>query len=128
MASTQDSPTNMAELLRKMQRDITQLQRRRIGDGVNIDGQCEYGGGAGGDGGYYGGGTDFPDPDFPDSSYPPYLNDWLTDYFADHPDVGGRPTAGWNLYYDGDTLNFGVLPSDPGSGAPFGVLWWNDDV
>lgn len=52
-----DAPTSMADLLKSMQKQLTDLQRRRLGDGVNIDGQCEYGGGTGGDTSYYGGGT-----------------------------------------------------------------------
>lgn len=128
MASTSDQPTTMEQLLRKLQRDVTMLQRRRIGDGVNIDGQCEYGGGAGGDGGYYGGGTDFPNPDFPDSSYPPYLDDWLNDWFTDNPGSGGGGTTytgGANIDVDGSVIHFEVVFEEPVT-PRIGMFWFDE--
>lgn len=86
MATNSEVPRDFNEYLTWLNRRVITLERRRPGDGVNIDGQCEFGGGAGGDGGYYGGGTDYPDPTYPDSTYPPYFDDWLNDYINDNPD------------------------------------------
>lgn len=128
MASASEVPRDLNEALRLLNRRLTTVERRRPGDGVNIDGQCEFGGGAGGDGGYYQGGTDFPNTDFPDSSYPDYLNDWLDDWFDDHPDMGGGGggslTAGANIAIETDTVHFEVVFTEPGS-PRIGQLWFD---
>lgn len=126
MATVSDQPQSMEELLRQMGRRLTQLERRRPGDGINVDGTCENGGGVGGDTSYYGGNTsgDFPNPDFPDSSYPPYLDDWMNDWFNDHPGSGNY-TAGANIDIDGSTIHFEVVFTEPGS-PRIGQLWFDD--
>lgn len=106
MASSSETPTTMDQLLRKMQRDIIALQRRRPGDGVNIDGQCEFGGGSGGDTSYYGGGTNYPDGSFPDTG-------WASD---------GVYTEGANIDIEGNVIHFAVDMSEPGSPRT-GQVW-----
>lgn len=128
MASVNDVPRDLNEALRLINRRLISIERRRPGDGVNIDGQCTFGGGSGGDGSYYNGGTDFPNPTFPDSSYPPYLNDWLNDWMNDNPGWGsgggGAYSAGANIAIEGSVINFEVVFTEPVT-PRIGQLWFD---
>jgi hypothetical protein len=105
VASINDVPRDFEQLMKQINRRLITLERRRNGDGVlTLDGDCIFGGGAGGDTSYYGGSVNYPD------------------------NPGGDPyTSGANIDIVGHVVNFEVVFSEPGS-PRVGMLWFDSSA